>query len=554
MNAPTDLSAAATAALQFLPAKALAPSLTHIQALRRSRYDQKGLEELTESVSRVGILQPIVARIRAHHIADEPGYEIVAGERRWLAGQRAKLASVPVIVRPLTDTEVLELQLTENLQREDLHPLEEAEGYEELMQLKGCRAEDIATQIGKGRSYVFQRIKLLALSEPVRAAFYAGKVSASIAYDIATIAVPELQAQALKEIVGTRDEDPMSYRAAHDFIARNYRLALKSAPFDPADATLVPAAGPCGACPKRTGNQPELFGDVKSPDVCTDPKCFGTKRGAHIERQREAAKAKGQRVLTGKAAKEVFPHEWQERPAAGFVLPDQVCEADTKARSFAKVLGDALPAPILVEHPRTGELVPVLERKALTQLLREKGIKRAPLTRAANPAASPAERRNSELDQALLLRGFTALHHKMKGKLGLAELRVIAIADLACADIPDCLDAHFEQHYVKDLIGYGGMKKTEEQVAELTADQLGALIFELALAADIGYGDPTCTALIREACKRHGVDLAAIRKELEQDAKAKEAKAEPKTDAKAAAKPAAKKVAAKAPKKRSARK
>lgn len=559
MNAPVEPAAAASAALQFMPAAALAPSLTHIQQLRRSRYDPKGLEELTESVRRVGIMQPIVAR-RRQAAPGEPDYEIVAGERRWIAGQRAELATVPVIVRPLTDTDVLELQLTENLQREDLHPLEEAEGYEELMQLKRCRAEDIAAQIGKGRTYVFQRLKLLSLSKPVREAFYAGKVSASIAYDIATIAVPELQAQALKEIVG--DDYSLSYRKAHDFIVRNYRLALKQAPFDPADTTLVPAAGACGACPKRTGNQPELFGDVKSPDVCTDPKCFGAKREAHVARVRAEAKAKGQRVITGKEAKQVFPYDWADRPCGGFVRADHACESDPKGRTFAKILGDDLPPPVLVEHPKDGTLVEVYERKQLTPLLREKGIKRetaapsgAARTRTAQGADGTAERK-AELEQQLLVRAFTALHHKLaKAKLGLPELRVICMdmlpGDLA---VPDCLDGLFREAYGPEITKYLGREGAKKLVEKLTADQLGVLLFESALTRDIGYGDPECTALIREACKRHGVDVDAIRKEIDAEAKTKAAAAEKKPDAKPApAKASAKPAKAKAPKKRSAK-
>lgn len=560
MNAPLEPAAAAPAALQFLPAGALAPSTTHIQALRRQRYDPKALEELTESVTRVGIMQPIVARHREPDTIGEPVYEIVAGERRWLAARRARLGAVPVIVRPLADTDVLELQLTENLQREDLHPLEEAEGYEELMQLKRCRAEDIATQIGKGRTYVFQRLKLLALSKPVREAFYAGKVSASIAYDIATIAVPELQAQALKEIV--RGDHSLSYREAHDFIARNYRLALKQAPFDPADATLVPSAGPCGACPKRTGNQPELFGDVKSPDVCTDPKCFGAKREAHVERARAAAKAAGQRVLTGKAAKEAFPWEHMDRPTNGYVQAADPCDIDPKGRSYAKIIGDALPTPILVERPKDGALVEVYERKALTPLLREKGIKRETTGTSgasrttATKGDSLAVHHKRETEEKLLVRAFTALHHKLgKAKLGLPELRLIAL-DMLLGDFeaPDCLDALFREAYGPEITKYLGREGAKKLVEKLTADQLGVLLFEAALMRDIGYGDPECTALISEACKRHGVDVDAIRKEIAAEAKAADAAANKKPDAKAPAKATAKPAAEKKPKKRSAKK
>ncbi|HEY2892765.1 MAG TPA: ParB/RepB/Spo0J family partition protein, partial [Pirellulales bacterium] len=102
----------------------LQPSRTEVQADRRKRFDAKALKDLSESIRQVGIVQPIVVR----ELSAEPPlrYEIVAGERRWLAAQEAGLTAVPAIVRVLTDAQVLLLQLVENIQREELHPMTEA--------------------------------------------------------------------------------------------------------------------------------------------------------------------------------------------------------------------------------------------------------------------------------------------------------------------------------------------------------------------------------------------------------------------------------------------
>ena len=114
--------------LSHLAVAALAPSSTEIQAQRRKRYDKAALAELAASIRESGVLQPIVARS-----LDAERYEIVAGERRWLSAKAAGLPTVPTVVRHLTDHEVLTVQIIENLQREELHPLEEAEAYQALL-------------------------------------------------------------------------------------------------------------------------------------------------------------------------------------------------------------------------------------------------------------------------------------------------------------------------------------------------------------------------------------------------------------------------------------
>src|SRR5262249_8943087 len=146
-----------------------------------------------------------------------------------------------------------------------------------------------AERIGKSRSHVFTRMKLLDLCPEAREAFYDGKLTASVAQLVARIGHHDTQRQALKDVIygepnwqgqHSKTPDPMSFREARDRIHEHYMLELKGAPFKLDDAQLLPKAGPCTTCPKRSGNQKDLFTDVKNPNVCTDPKCFDDKRQA----------------------------------------------------------------------------------------------------------------------------------------------------------------------------------------------------------------------------------------------------------------------------------
>ncbi len=128
----------------------------------RRHFSDEKLDELAASISKHGIIQPIVVR------PFEGSYQIVAGERRWRAAQRAQLHELPAIVRNFDDTETLEIALLENIQRQDLNPIEEAEAYRKLTDLFGHSAAELATLVHKSRSHVANMMRLLDLSQPLR--------------------------------------------------------------------------------------------------------------------------------------------------------------------------------------------------------------------------------------------------------------------------------------------------------------------------------------------------------------------------------------------------
>jgi ParB family chromosome partitioning protein len=158
----------------------------------RRNFSDAELAELAASIKERGIIQPVV--VRAVRGAKD-SYEIIAGERRWRAAQRAKLHEVPIVVLEVSDGEALELAIIENVQRTDLNPLEEAGGYDALAREYNHSHEDIAKIVGKSRSHVTNTLRLLKLPEPVKAYIHAGQISAGAARMLIGATDPEEMAR-----------------------------------------------------------------------------------------------------------------------------------------------------------------------------------------------------------------------------------------------------------------------------------------------------------------------------------------------------------------------
>jgi ParB family chromosome partitioning protein len=160
----------------------------------RRGFDDAALDALAQSIREKGLLQPLLVRPLTE---EDTAFELVAGERRWRAAQRVGLHEVPVVVRPLADAEALEIALVENLQREDLSPLEEAEAYRRLIAEFGRTQKALATAVGKSRSHVANTLRLLSLPEPVRRRLDAGELSAGHARALLAAADPTRLADAV---------------------------------------------------------------------------------------------------------------------------------------------------------------------------------------------------------------------------------------------------------------------------------------------------------------------------------------------------------------------
>jgi ParB family transcriptional regulator, chromosome partitioning protein len=211
-GAPPRADAGATP--RSLPIAQLSPSPLQ----PRRNFDEEALAELTSSVREKGVLQPILVRPSAKA---DGSYEIVAGERRWRAAQRAGVHEVPVVVRDLTDGQVLELALIENIQRADLNAVEEARGYKTLIEQFRYTQDQLSKVIGKSRPHIANSLRLLTLPEAVQAYIASGALSAGHARTL----VGRADAEALAaEIV----KGALSVRAAEDLVKKP--AAAKSAP------------------------------------------------------------------------------------------------------------------------------------------------------------------------------------------------------------------------------------------------------------------------------------------------------------------------------------
>ena len=161
----------------------------------RKRFEPEALAELTESVRQYGVIQPLTVRRLSSGY-----YQIIAGERRWRAAKEAGLAEVPVTVIEADDKKVMELGLIENLQREDLNPMEEAKGYEVLMKEHGLTQEDVAQRMGKSRPAIANTLRLLALPEEVLTMLEEGALSAGHARALLGLPSPALMIQCAKKV------------------------------------------------------------------------------------------------------------------------------------------------------------------------------------------------------------------------------------------------------------------------------------------------------------------------------------------------------------------
>jgi ParB family chromosome partitioning protein len=253
----------------------------------RRTFEEVALKELAESIRTQGVLSPLLVRPLT-----ENGFEIVAGARRYRAAQMAEQETVPVRIVHLSDAAALEAQLVENLIRAEIHPMEEAQGFRALLDLDEPKysIEQIAAKVGKSPVFVASRLKLTDLVPAAVDAFYAGEIGVGHALLLAKLPAaqqePALSA-CFKEVYNNGAKPArilLPVRNLQFWIDSNILLVLKDAPFNKRDAQLVPAAGSCADCPKRTGYNKLLFADDlgRQGDRCTDPNCYQAKVTAHV--------------------------------------------------------------------------------------------------------------------------------------------------------------------------------------------------------------------------------------------------------------------------------
>jgi ParB family chromosome partitioning protein len=269
-----------SSAFQFIAIDTIHESTTN----PRRTFDEAKLVELATSIGQHGLIQPITVR------PNSKGFEIVAGARRYRAAQLAEVFSIPARIVEINDAQAAEWQLIENAMREDVHPYEEAQGYQRLLDMPGYDVATLVEKTGKSASHVYARLSLLQLIPKVAEAFTQERITASHANLLARLP-QEAQATAYEQCwrKDWQDKEPHLLPAKHltAWIQANLYLSLADAPFDREDPTLNPAAGACTTCPRRSGYNTTLFCDVQG-DQCLDGSCFHSKVEAFLDRETAA--------------------------------------------------------------------------------------------------------------------------------------------------------------------------------------------------------------------------------------------------------------------------
>ena len=360
-----------------VPIDSVRPSGTISQEGRRGRFDADALRELAESIRSAGVVQPLAVRRGKNGV----GHEIVAGERRWLAAKAAGLAEVPVVVGEWSDEAAVLVQLIENLQREGLHELDEARGYGQLRDQHGWDVRRLCQEVGRSRSYVYQRLRLLSLDPKCQAALEEGEINATIARVIATVPVP-LQPQMLKSVRNAWNG--VTTREAQRIVEQHYRrrLSHSGGGFDPADRSLIArfvvdgqpfeGAQDCLDCPANTSVEPSLGG---APDMCTQPDCFDGKRRQVTEDLVRTAEQRGKTVVRG----ETGDFEYGRPNPRRYLNEYEVSDVRAKARK-AKVKVEE----VLLVSEQDGKVHKVVRRKEA----RQKGLLDAPVRKVRKDSAA----------------------------------------------------------------------------------------------------------------------------------------------------------------------
>lgn len=347
----------------------------------RKTFLAERIQELSDSIVAKGQLQPILARPNPEYTGSNgmPPYEIVFGESRWRAVRlNDAIPGVLATIRELTDFEVIELQIIENMARTDLHPYEEAEGLKKLLRtadgLQGyANADELAARLGKSRRWVYKRLSLLNLCDKARDALLAGQINASVAMELAVVADPDQQAEALEKAITGWGGEPLSARATAALVHKEFMLNLAKARFDIQAPFQV--AGPCTQCPKRSGANPDLFAENTSGDMCQDSKCFGAKNDEAIELKLQAAEAAGHQVMRGAEAARLMPN-FRVAPAGYFMLAEPCPKLTDSKQPLSEIFGAKVRGAITMHHPYDDAIITIVAEPDVRKLLKAKKLLR----------------------------------------------------------------------------------------------------------------------------------------------------------------------------------
>jgi len=242
----------------------------------RRIFDEKVLQDFAKELAQHGVISPLTLRKKP-----SGRFELVAGERRLRAAKIAKLQSVPAMIKMLSDEHVIEIMLAENLQRENPHPLHEAQGIAR-MQKSGKSIEEISARLGKSKTFIYSRLKWAELILELQEMFLADKLTIQDATDL-SILETESQREFFNQYCKDWEKKHFNFSSLRYAISR-FKYDLKQAPFDIKDKTLVPEAGACSTCAFNSATRKTLFPELGKEATCSHKVCYKRKCISHIER------------------------------------------------------------------------------------------------------------------------------------------------------------------------------------------------------------------------------------------------------------------------------
>ena len=486
----------------------------------RRTFDQTALNELAASIRSQGVLMPLLVRP-----VNPQTYEVVAGKRRFRAAQLAGAESVPVEIRVLTDAQCIEIAIVENLQRQDVHPLEESSSYAQLLALDEPKysIEQIAARCGKTPAFIVSRLSLAALTPTVSEAFVQDEIGVGHALLLAKLQ-PAEQEEALsacyQEVYGNGSKSKrilLPVRHLREWIERNVLLDLAAAPFSKEDPQLAPEAGSCLECPKRTAHNTLLFEGMTHADRCSDPKCFSMKLDQHV-RQAVAAKPKLVQISTA-----------YSKPAEGSPVvprnqyieirqdkPTRKEQANAPENKTCKFTSEA----IVADGSEKGEVKRICANPECPVHHPKKQQQRAQ-TDTAVKAEQEKRRREEAQAQATGLRVLKAIGEAVPVRLMKRDL-LFTVGRLAALLDERKLAVLIRQHGIgKPKGGDAPAKLLAAFLSKAEENALGRILVETAILLSMRTEADTARVL-REAAQAYKVDTEAIAAKVKQEFAAKE--------------------------------
>jgi ParB/RepB/Spo0J family partition protein len=289
----TEPAEPATQTPALVAAKEIPLSEIGVLAQPRTEFDDAETKELAASISKHGVLQAILTRPWPDNVPNPKKfkYHLVFGERRLRASTIAKKSTIPTMVRQLTDAEVLDIQIVENLQREDISALDEAAWFKHILSSSHINVEELGQRIGKAKDYINRRLHLNDMIAPFRKLLHDKEMLLVHAFEITKLPAHE-QTNYYNDLKKENALKLIHLQTAtqlREDIEQKIVRSLDGAQFKASDDKLLPEAGACTNCLKRSGANRDLFGDMKEQDRCFDKTCFEKKTNIAFDLKLKAA-------------------------------------------------------------------------------------------------------------------------------------------------------------------------------------------------------------------------------------------------------------------------